>query len=601
MATEAGASAGPAGRAMDAGPGAGSPSLSERPSVAEVAGLAALVIGIAAFVTWWWWAYRDGMPLFIDEAGYLSFAVSHARALQDGGLGDFVHSLDTQGPYGPLAPAVTALGLVVVDRPVLVGAATMVGSLALLVVATWFLARRFCGAPWALLAAGVAGTLPGVLALAGVYYFAVPAAALFTLGLACMARADGGARWGWMVAAGLALGLAALARTMVVGLVPAAAVVAVAAALWPGPDRARRLAGTAAGGLAGAAVALAWYAGNSGRVVDYLRADQVATGGGGGGGQAWAVPGMRDLRLLVSDLLVPTVLVLAVAAAVAVAGLVARRRAGAAAAGRPVVAGDLGLAAPAAVVVLGAGVLVAASQAVGQWLPLVPALVVVAVAGVARAPRGGARTAVAVALCGLALFHVAEMSRLAAPLSRPREVAAGPFGRLPVTDARWLLEDQVPRQLDGAGRLPDRFRATGPVIDDVVGQASAVAGAAGEPPVLVMPGGADPLVNLNTVRFADQIRTSDRTDAGPPLVVGALALDPGVTGGELGAVLADPDQGLPNLVLTVRPEPRYERSLAVHGDVTAALPDLGFAPVLARDLPDGRPVTLWWRPRSAAG
>ena len=84
-------------------------------------------------------------------------------------------------------------------------------------------------------------------------------------------------------------------------------------------------------------------------------------------------------------------------------------------------------------------------------------------------------------------------------------------------------------------------------------------------------------------------------------MVGALALDPGVTGGELGAVLADPDQGLPNLVLTVRPEPRYERSHAVHGDVTAALPGLGFAPVLARDLPDGRPVTLWWRPRSAAG
>ena len=280
----------------------------------------------------------------------------------------------------------------------LVGAATMVGSLALLVVATWFLARRFCGAPWALLAAGVAGTLPGVLALAGVYYFAVPAAALFTLGLACMARADGGARWGWMVAAGLALGLAALARTMVVGLVPAAAAVAVAAALWPGPDRARRLAGTAAGGAAGAAVALAWYAGNSGRVVDYLRADQVATGGGGGG-QAWAVPGHAG----------PAAVGVGSAGADR-AGAGGRRRGGRGAAswrrrrgrrrrGGPAgVPGDLGLAGPAAVVVLGAGVLVVASQAVGQWLPLVPALVVSRWPGrrgaARRRPDGGGGRAV---------------------------------------------------------------------------------------------------------------------------------------------------------------------------------------------------------------
>ena len=65
-------------------------------------------------------------------------------------------------------------------------------------------------------------------------------------------------------------------------------------------------------------------------------------------------------------------------------------------------------------------------------------------------------------------------------------------------------------------------------------------------------------------------------------------------------MLADPDQGLPNLVLTVRPDPRYERSLAVPRGRGPAC-GLGFAPVLARDLPDGRPVTLWWRPRSAAG
>jgi hypothetical protein len=589
---------------------AGAPARPGRPSLAEVAGVAVLVGGIAAFAAWWWAHWRHGMPLFIDEAGYLSFAVSHARALEDGGVGDFLRSLDRQGPYGPLAPAVTAVGLLVVDRPAAVGAATMIGALAVLVVATWLLARRFCPPPWALLAAGVVGTLPGVLSLTGVYYFAVPAAALFTLALACQVRADGGARIGWMVAAGVGYGLAALARTMVAGLVPAAAAVAVVAAAWPGPRRARRLVGTAAGSAAGAVVALAWYAGNSRQVLDYLGADQVATGSGGGG-RAWDIPGMRDLRLLVSDLLVPAAVVLGAVAVVAVAAGVARRRTGPAgdsdgveveAAGESIASGDappdLGLALPAAVVVLGSVVLVAAGQAVGQWIPLLPALLVVVVAGASRAPALAVRAGVAAALCGLALFHVAEVSRLSAPLSRPREVAAGPFGRLPVTDARWLLEDQLPRRLDDGGRLPDQYEDTVAIVDGVVGTSAAVAEAAGEPPVLVVVGGADPLVNLNTLRLTDLRRTAE---GGTPLVVGALEVAPGLSGGELGAILADPDRGMPNLVLTVRPEERYKRSLAAYEDVTAALPGRGFNERMSWDLPDGRPLSLWFRPRSEAG
>jgi hypothetical protein len=570
------------------------PAGSGHPTWAELAGLAVVVAGVSAFVAWWWWAYRDGMPLFIDEAGYLSFAEAHARALQDHGLAAFARSIHDQGPYGPLVPVVSALGLLVADTPVTVGAVTMVGSVALFVVATWFLARRLCAPPWALLAAAVAGTLPGVLLLAGVYYFAVPAAALYTLGVACLVRSGGGARLGWMVAAGASFGLASLARTMVAGLVPAAGAVVLAAALWPGPARARRLAGVLLGGAVGAAVALTWYAGNTGRVIDYLGSDQVATGGGGGG-RAWAFPGVRDLRLLLSDLLLPAAVVLVAAVAVAaVAWLRARRGEPES---RPAPAPGPGMAVPAAVVALGGGILVVAGQAVGQWIPLVPTLVAVVVAGLARAPGGRTRNVVAAGLCALVLFHIVEVSRLVPALSTPRDVAAGPLGRLHVTDARWLLEDQVPTaRLDAGGRLPDSYAGTGAVIDAVVARAAEQAVAAGEPPVLVMPGGADPLVNINTLHLADQ-----RRDAVPALVVGALALDPGLTAPQLAGVLGDPDRGQPNLVLAVRPERRYERPLAVYEDVTAALPAAGFAPVLDRELPDGRAVTLWWRPRSMLG
>ena len=116
-------------------------------------------------------------------------------------------------------------------------------------------------------------------------------------------------------------------------------------------------------------------------------------------------------------------LVLGAVAVVAVAAIVARRRtapagdsddvevesAGESIGGRPT---DLGLALPAAVVVLGSAVLVAGGPGGGA---VDPAAAGAAgrrggrgVAGAARAVRAG----VAVALCGLALFHVAEMSRL---------------------------------------------------------------------------------------------------------------------------------------------------------------------------------------------
>jgi hypothetical protein len=115
--------------------------------------------------------------------------------------------------------------------------------------------------------------------------------------------------------------------------------------------------------------------------------------------------------------------------------------------------------------------------------------------------------------------------------------------------------------------------------------------------VLLVPGGADPLVNLNVLRLSDQRRTAG---GGTSVVVGVLDVPPGLSGDELGAILADPDRGMPNLVLTVRPEERYDRAVEVYEDVTAALPGQDFSELMSWETPDGRPLSLWFRPRSAA-
>ena len=57
---------------------------------------------------------------------------------------------------------------------------------------------------------------------------------------------------------------------------------------------------------------------------------------------------------------------------------------------------------------------------------------------------------------------------------------------------------------------------------------------------------------------------------------------------------------MPNLVLTVRPEERYDRALEVYEDLTAALPGQDFSELMSWETPDGRPLSLWFRPRSVA-
>jgi hypothetical protein len=569
----------------------------------ELLGLGALLAAVTAFHLWWWSRERRDVPWFIDEAGYLVFAIEHGAAIADGSLSGLGDSLDGQVPAAPLVPLLTGLGLAVADRPVVVAALTMALSAAALVAAAWWLARWYLPAAWALLAAGVVAALPAVLTLGGSYYFATFASACFVAGVACLDRSGWGLRFGWSAAAGVALAAAALSRTMLAGFVPAVAVVAVAVAVWRarrfGEPLRRRVAGMAlAAGVAVLCLA-PWFLRHLDAIVDYLGADQPSRAGGGatgGGGGAWRVTGMRDLRLLIGDLLVPMAVALLVTGLLGAGWWLAGRRARPAGDAEPDEQHETEPLAPiAGVAVLGAATLVLTSQAIGQWLPLLPLAVVVALAGVRRSAPAPVARGVAAGLVALSLFQVASASRIDDGLSRLRLVDAGPLGRVPVTDTRTLLEDQFTGLLRGAP-LDERFLAVPPLLDDIVEEAVDRSRALDEPAVLLVAGGQDPLLNVNSLPLADHLADGDED-----LVVGGFELDADLAPADWVELLADPARGQPNSLLTIRPSSARGPTRQAYDTLVETLPGAGFEVVLEAELPDGRPAALWFRSRADTG
>jgi hypothetical protein len=554
----------------------------------------AIALSFAAFHVWWWGRYRAGLPMFIDEAGYLDFAVDHARAFEAGSATRLRESLDLKSPAAPLVSLGTAVGVLATDRPVGSAVATMAIGAAALIAATWFLARWLLPPRWAVAAAGIVGALPAVLRLSGSYYFATAAAACFTTALACLLRSRWGARLGWAAAAGAAFALAALSRTMLVGFLPAVLVVAVVAATRSdGPaTTSRRLAGLAVGAAVAAALAAPWYVPNLDVILDHLDGQEVgrATRGPstGTGGGAARVTGVPDLRLLVADLLVPMAVALTAATLAAAAWRLAGRATGVErdAAARP------GAGAVLAIVGLSGAALVASDQAIGQWLPLLPATIVLALVAVHRWLPARPAGIVLATLAGLSVLHVIEASRLVDPLDGVRMVRAGPLGRLPVLDNRTLLEAQLVRELDGP-HLDSSYEQVPASLDDMVTEVATRADVAGEPGVLLVAGGHQALVNLNSLQLAD-----DLAHGSGRLVIGALPLDRERSLDEWEGVLGDPAGGQPNAVLTLE-------SITPDGspDVPAAslrdaLPALGFEVAITADEPDGQRVVLWWRSRA---
>lgn len=557
-----------------------------------VGGLALL---LAALHLIWLQRFRSGYVTEWDESGYIALALQNTRALKGDGPIGLAEQVLAEGIQAPLV-LLSAVPLhVVFGESVDSSLAVPPLFSIVLVLATYGVARRITTPGWAALAALCVGAAPVVTDYARLFHFSVPAAALATAALWALLRSDDLSRRWWALAFGVFVGLMTLARTMTIAFVPAFAVAALALVLLAPGERRGRLVNLVLAGVAAALVAGTWYVPNLRSVGHYLLNFGYGTESSAYGDERsplspafWT----RELDLLLESLYLPLAGALLVALVAGAWAAVRTARV------RPLRAA-LSQSEPArAAVAVGlfvvAGyVAVSSSRNVGTAfsLPWLPALVALAVAGVARLDSRGVRSGVAILLVAVAVVDVVMKAGAVEPLSQRATIDLPLAGETLVLEGRGGIHDEI----EGAGyalpgpteelpRLHRRWLPTGERLSEF---ADRWARERGEEARLAF--GFDDLLFSNTrVVLAAELALNRRLPS--------IFLKPFLEGGDTTASYRRQIRASDsNFLVTGMRKPGDEGSITVtRRTVEAAGRQLGFRPVRRFNLPDGRPIVVWW-------
>lgn len=542
-----------------------------RATVSVVAGAFLL----AAFNAWWYTSNRRGLPLFVDESGYTAYAFDHLRAFQHDGVRGLVESVENRSVQAPLVPLLTVPALSALGEGIGPGFAVVAGFYALLIVGSYAVARRLLD-PWpSALVALIVATTPQVVTFSRMYYFAIPAAALFMVAIWCFLRSDALARPWWAVGGGVVLGLAVLTRTMVLSLVVGVLGAALLQALARRDGLWRRLLALGAATAAGAAVAATWYAKNFADVWGNLAGTRFRTPRGVEDPHN-RLSGFREVGQFVEAVQLPLAAVLA---GIVIAGAVAWHRRQRAKSG--ILATDQAFL--AIVVVEAAIVYLFADEAFGEWTMVIPLVVTVAVYALTSLPRR-VQVVLGSILAALAVFNFTMTSGVLSDLGRPRRVDAGPFGPLPITDGREDIQQRLAPTGDigRPGHLPDRFRRWPAMHLEMTAWMLSYAGDHGQRPVVFGVGNESRLLNINDLLLSDRLIEEDGL-----LLVGRVFVTP------KREMFDDPRFGLPNFAITFLDAHESSRNTPLTS-AEKKIQDFGFRVVRTLQLPD-RPARIWWR------
>lgn len=594
-----------------------------------------LLAAAVAVNLWWIETSLRGMPFDIDAAGYLQRAIRDGDALRTGGIGAYISAVRTPGDIQ--APLLTAfagvlqgiLGLGVLKLTGLVQVFYVIT-----IVASYAIARRLLERRWALLAAIVVASMPAVLQASRDFDFSVPAAAMFTTALALQLGADDFDSLPRAVLWGVALGLASLARTMILAFLPALVLMALPR-LARGDRRLRRSLHLIAGLAAGFVVAISWYSVTWRSVLHYL----VSYGYGAnashyGSGSSWLSTSHWTARaniIVNEDLFLPLTLALALSVVVGTCYAVVRRamreRTGSMRWATPRrrrlaswfldrVSSDVGTLAG---VVLICYVVLSSTQNGGSYfeLPLLPAIVVLAL-WIGHHVTGRPRAFLAMAsLLAAALSFANQAGWLLPAYSQVESVQIGTWSTV-AFDSRGTLVRYAAAVLGGCPGVytcisPDLppgtsrhgasqntivnsyLRSWVAPVDAATRWIESFARAHGRAPVLFF-AVQDPFFNTNTVQLEAQIVD------GAAIPMGILQ-PPRVAKTSYQNQLEAPQYGEPNLVIE-GPLPGNPYSAAFSPDnhesqVVHVLRAEGFTRVHRFTLPDHREISIWWKERGA--
>jgi hypothetical protein len=278
----------------------------------QASGLASLTVLVVGNLVWIH-HFRYGLPLNIDEAGYLQRGIQFAQSLDAGNVPGLLHVWQTPDIIAPLLPFTAGVLEAISHMSVWGVLGTEQLFYALTVVASFLLARTMSTLRWSLVIAGTVASLPGLLDASRLFFLAVPVTALFTLTLFFQVRAKTILPLRSAIAWGASLGLLSLTRTMVISLIPAFVVVAILRVL--GEPRTLAAARNLCSSLVVAVVvALSWYWTSWHAVYDYLTqygyGNQASFYTGGHALNAWGRVSQRFGDIANQDLFLPLLLAL---------------------------------------------------------------------------------------------------------------------------------------------------------------------------------------------------------------------------------------------------------------------------------------------------
>lgn len=556
------------------------------PPIVALAALALILVHV-----WWLHEFRDGYPLNIDEAGYLSLALDYASAYEQRGLQGLLHTFrHLGGIQAPLLPLVTVPIVVVVGREITVSFLAVQGFFALLFVSSYGIGSRLASRSIGFLTAVVVAGIPAVTEFTRQYHFAVPSAALFTASTYALLTSNGLSRRGWVLAWGFTLGLSTLARTVTLALVPGIVLAAIVQLVFSPRHRSGRVLNFGFGVSLAAATAFSWYGPNYSEIFAYLTSygyGEPSTYFGTSFGIATLEFWTARLReTIVDGVHVPLAGILLVSLLAGVVQILRqwKRRSGA----RGTVAAALRSDRGVLVLIVTAGYLALTSsrnEGTGFFLPLLPMVVALATGSLGYPTAAGLRPILVCAFAAVACVNLAINAPVVGPTA---------FGL--VEGMGFRVSGGIRRYLEDAGydlgtstsQLPSVHRAWQMLDRQVAAYAIDLATAHGRQPYVVF-ASQNRLFNTNSVGLMGRVALDSRIDFGQ--------LQSIKHGDSIPAYRRSLASTLQNILVTVDPSPGDFQPSVTQAYCESAARSLGFQFVKSFRLPDGREARVWWLDR----
>lgn len=528
-----------------------------------------------------------------DESGYISIALRNSHALTADGPISLVRTVLDQGVQAPFVPLSAVPFNAIFGSGVDASLVVEPVFFALLVLATYAVARRLTTPWWALLAAAVAATAPVLSDYTRIFHFSVPAAAFLVSALWALMKSEGLTRRRWAIACGLLLGLMVLSRSMTIAYLPGFAAAA-ALPILLGDERRQRIVNLVLLALSGTILAGLWYLPNAESVGSYL-----LNFGYGAESEAYGAEHSklsiaywtREVGAIFEELYFPLGAALALSAIAALASALVGRRPG-----QPSreelktwLATDAAL---AAVIVLEGYLALTSSKNQGTAfaLPWLPVLIVLVCAALARVRWPAVRIAAVALLAAVAVFNFAMKSGFVPGFGDQRSVDAPLLGETPVSDGRGIVEIEVEDAGYPAGSatepMPQLQKEWLPFAGDVATWVTDYSEARGEEPNLGW-GFDDLLLNNTRVGLGSELALQRELPT--------VFLKPFPDGDSAASYEAQLEEASSNLLVVGERGPGTTGIHLSRRRVEAAGRRVGFRPVHSLTAPDGREVTVWWR------